>query len=191
MNAIGGTDLTIQTSRTGVSEADLQEEKAVEVGNIFSLGTRFSDALGLTFKTRDGTENAVIMGSYGLGCTRLMGVLVEVFADERGIVWPEEVSPYQVHLVCISGGNKDIEGEANRMYELLRENDIEVLYDDRDVRAGEKFADADLIGIPTRLVVSEKTVSAGGVEMSARKNGKTNSAVLVPDSEIIERLRKK
>ncbi|MEK7509884.1 MAG: aminoacyl--tRNA ligase-related protein [Patescibacteria group bacterium] len=169
----------------GLSEAELKEEKAVEVGNIFSLGTRFSEPLGLTFKDKGGEDHPVIMGSYGLGPTRLMGVLVEVFADKAGIIWPKEVAPFHVHLLAIAGGDEDIQKEADRMYEMLQENDIAVLYDDRDVRAGEKFADADLIGIPTRLVVSEKTVAAGGVEMSERKNGK---GTLVAESDLIDRL---
>lgn len=168
-----------------VSEGELTEEKAVEVGNIFSLGTRFSEPLGLTYKDADGNDRPVIMGSYGIGPSRLMGVLVEVFADEKGIVWPKEVSPYQVHLVSITGGNSEIEKEADRVYEMLQENDIEVLYDDRDARAGEKFADADLIGIPVRLVVSEKTVSAGGVEKTDRGNGK---GTLVAESDILDNL---
>jgi prolyl-tRNA synthetase len=175
----------------GVKESDLQEERSVEVGNIFSLGTRFSDALGLKFKSKDGAEQSVIMGSYGIGCTRLMGIVVETFADEKGIVWPEEVTPYPVHLVCISGGNKDVEGEADHYYKMLKDYGIEALYDDRDIRAGEKFADADLIGIPTRLVVSEKTVSAGGIEMSSRASGGSGKGSLVPESEIIERLTRK
>ncbi len=169
----------------GVSESDLTEEKAVEVGNIFSLGTRFSEPLGLTFKDKEGADNPVVMGSYGLGPTRLMGILAEVFADEKGLVWPKEVAPFAVHLVSITGGNAEVQKEADRVYEMLQENDIEVLYDDRDARAGEKFADADLIGIPTRLVVSEKTISAGGVEMAMRTNGK---GTLLHESDIIDRL---
>src|SRR3989344_4827464 len=141
----------------GLSEGELTEEKAVEVGNIFSLGTRFSEPLGLTFKDKDGKDRPVIMGSYGLGPSRLMGALVEVLSDDKGIVWPKEVAPFPVHLIAITGGNEDVQKEADRVYEMLQENDIEVLYDDRDVRASEKFADADLIGIPVRLVVSEKT----------------------------------
>lgn len=171
----------------GVTKADLTEEKAIEVGNIFPLGTRFSDALGLKFKDETGKDVSAIMGSYGIGPGRLMGAVVEALSDEKGMVWPKEIAPFRVHLVSITGGNKDIEGEADKLYELLKENDIDVLYDDRDARAGEKFADGELIGIPIRLVVSEKTVSAGGVEMSGRKNGQ---ASLVSDSEIVERIKR-
>lgn len=172
----------------GVSEDELTEEKAVEVGNIFSLGTRFSEPLGLMYKDAEGNDKPVIMGSYGIGPSRLMGVLVEVFSDDAGIIWPKEVAPYQVHLVSITSGNAEIEKEADRVYEMLQEHDIEALYDDRDVRAGEKFADADLIGIPLRLVVSEKTISAGGVEMTKRGQGK---GTLVAESDIIEKVHAK
>lgn len=171
----------------GLKKDQLEEVRAIEVGNIFPLGTRFSDALGLTYKDEAGSARSVYMGSYGIGPARLMGTIVEVLADAKGIVWPEEVAPFPAHLVAISGGNADVVAEADRMYELLAEHGIEALYDDRDLRAGEKFADADLIGIPTRLVVSEKTMQQGGVEMIARASGSTT---LVPDSEVIERLSK-
>ena len=171
----------------GVSRDELEEVTSIEVGNTFSFGGAKSKQLGLTFKDEKGVSKHVILGSYGIGITRLMGTLVEIFADEKGIVWPESVAPFQVHLIAISGGNKEIEAEADRLYELLREHDIEVLYDDRDVRAGEKFADSDLIGIPTRIVLSEKTMSEGGVERVDRATGST---AFVSDSEIIENLVK-
>lgn len=169
----------------GVAESDLKEAKAVEVGNIFSLGTKFSDALGLKFKNKEGVDESVIMGSYGIGPTRLVGVLAEVLSDDKGLMWPKAVAPFQVHLVSLHGGNTDIQKEADRYYEMFTENGIEVLYDDRDLRAGEKFADAELIGIPTRIVVSEKTISAGGVEVAARVDGKGK---LVAESDIIDTL---
>ena len=170
----------------GVQKSELREEKAIEVGNIFSLGTRFSDALGLKFNDKTGVERSPIMGCYGFGCSRMLGALVEVFGDDRGIVWPESVAPFSAHLVSIAGKNPDVVAEADRIYELLRENGIDVLYDDRDARAGEKFADSDLIGIPTRIVVSEKTISAGGIELISRADG---TKTFVPDNAIIERLR--
>lgn len=172
----------------GIEKSELKEEKAIEVGNIFPLGTRFSDSLGLTYKDEDGTDKPVIMGSYGIGPGRLMGAIVEALADEKGIVWPKEVAPFHAHLVSLAGGNKDIEKEADRYYEMLTGDGIEVLYDDRDLRAGEKFADAELIGIPVRLVVSEKTISAGGIEMAARTNGK---GTLVAESDILDKLHAK
>jgi len=170
-----------------VDASELVEKKAIEVGNIFSLGTRFSEALGLKFKDSDGVEKPVVMGSYGIGSTRLIGVLAEVLSDEKGLVWPKEVAPFAVHLISITGGNADVAAEADRVYELLGEHGIEVLYDDRDARAGEKFADADLIGVPTRLVISEKTIASGGAEVSDRASGKTE---LVPESGILELLSK-
>jgi prolyl-tRNA synthetase len=175
----------------GIEKSELKEEKAIEVGNIFPLGTRFSDALGLSFTDEEGAKNPVIMGCYGIGPGRLMGAIAEANSDEKGLVWSEEVAPFRAHLVSIAAGNKDIEEEADRYYDMLRDEGIEVLYDDRDVRAGEKFADAELIGIPTRLVVSEKTVSAGGIEVSARAGAKKNGATLVRESEIVEFLKGK
>lgn len=174
-----------------LSKEDLKEEKAIEVGNIFPLGTRFSDALGLSYTDESGEKKPVIMGSYGIGPGRLMGAIVEATADEKGLVWSEEVAPFKAHLVCISSGNKDVEEEADRYYQMLTDEGIDVLYDDRDLRAGEKFADAELIGIPTRLVVSEKTVAAGGIEMTGRANGKKNAANLVRESEIVTELKGK
>ena len=169
----------------GLKKDELVEKKAIEVGNIFPLGRRFSEALGVRFKDEGGTAAAPIMGSYGIGPGRLMGAIVEILADEKGIVWPREVSPFPVHLISITGGNPSVAQEADRLYELLAENDIEALYDDRDLRAGEKFAESDLVGIPARLVVSEKTVSEGGAEISER-NGGTR---LVSDSTVVEELR--
>ena len=169
----------------GLKKDELEEVKAIEVGNIFPLGTRFSSALGLTFKDEKGKAVPVVMGSYGIGITRLMGVMVEKFSDDKGLVWPKAVAPFAVHLLVLSGGNDDVVAEAHRLYEDLKEHGIDVLYDDRDVRAGEKFADAELIGIPTRIVVSEKTMSQGGVEVMDRKTGTTS---FLADSKVMEYL---
>jgi prolyl-tRNA synthetase len=162
-----------------------EEASAVEVGNIFTLGTRFSDALGLSYKDESGKSVPVFMGSYGIGPARLMATVVETLSDARGIVWPPEIAPFAVHLVSITGGNADIVAEADKLYDLLRESGIDVLYDDRDVRAGEKFADSDLIGIPTRVIISEKTIAEGGVEVVVRASG---SSSFVSDSGIVEHL---
>ena len=171
----------------GISKDELEEAKSIEVGNIFPLGTRFSDALGLTYKDEKGNQVPVVMGSYGIGPARLMGTIVELLSDEKGIVWPREVAPYKVHLISITGGDASVAKEADHLYDLLRQNGIDVLYDDRDVRAGEKFADGDLIGIPTRVIVSGKTMGEGGVEVSVRGEG---NAAMVSDSNIIEYLQK-
>ena len=155
---------------------DLVEEKAIEVGNIFSLGTKFSDPLDLNYKDQNGEVKSVYMGSYGIGITRLMGTIVEVFADDKGIVWPESVAPFQIHLLSLS---KDKESEAYRqvenIYNELVKNNIEVLFDDRESKsAGEKFSDADLIGIPLRVVVSDKSLEKGGVEIKKRNESESS-----------------
>ena len=146
------------------------EARAVEVGNIFTLGTRFSDALNLNYKNESGEKLPVFMGSYGIGPARLMGVVAEIYSDEKGLVWPKEVAPFMVHLVRL-GDNSDVVSCADKLYEDLKKKNIDVLYDDRDLRAGEKFADSDLIGIPVRIVVSDKTVAEKKVEVKNRTEG--------------------
>ena len=146
------------------------EARAVEVGNIFTLGTRFSDALNLNYKNESGEKLPVFMGSYGIGPARLMGVVAEIYSDEKGLVWPKEVAPFMVHLVRL-GDNSDVVSYADKLYEDLKKKNIDVLYDDRDLRAGEKFADSDLIGIPVRIVVSDKTVAEKKVEVKNRTEG--------------------
>jgi len=148
----------------GLKKADLEEKKAIEIGNIFPLGTKYSSALGLTFKDKNGKDKPVIMGCYGIGLGRLMGTIAEIFHDERGIIWPKTVAPFQVHLLSL-GQNK----KSEKLYQDLQKKGIEVLYDDRkDKSAGEKFAEADLIGIPYRIVVSEKTLGKNSVEIKER-----------------------
>ena len=144
-------------------ELNFKEAKSAEVGDIYTLGEKYSKALGLTYKNKEGEEKNVYMGSYGIGISRLMGTIVEVFSDEKGIIWPKSVAPFDVHLI-----NLGQDGEALKIYNALTEKGIEVLMDDRDVRTGEKFADADLIGIPVRVVVSPKSLEAGGVEVKRR-----------------------
>ncbi len=156
----------------GLNKDKLVEKKAIEVGNIFSLGNKFSEPFDLKYKDEKGEEQFVFMGSYGIGISRLMGVIVELNNDEKGIVWPEAVAPFAVHLISLNQDEK-----AEEIYNLLTEQGIEVLFDDRDARAGEKFADSDLIGIPYRVVVSGKSLEKGGVEVK-RRNG--------DNSEIIE-----
>lgn len=150
--------ITDESKKEAINKEIATEEsgykKAVEVGNIFTLGTRFSDP-DLKYKDEKGETHPVFMGSYGIGPARLMGTIVEVLSDEKGIVWPKEVAPFQVHLIPVS--KVPFDNSVEEIYEALVAKGIEVLYDDRDLRAGEKFADADLIGIPVRAVVSEKT----------------------------------
>ncbi|MCX6716758.1 MAG: His/Gly/Thr/Pro-type tRNA ligase C-terminal domain-containing protein [Candidatus Taylorbacteria bacterium] len=158
----------------GIKKEDLVQKKAVEVGNIFSLGTRYSDAFDLKYIDSEGKALPVIMGSYGIGLQRLMGTIAEVMSDENGLVWPKNISPFQIHLIALldkegKEGKVGVAGE--KLYKTLTEKGIEVLYDDRDVRPGEKFADSDLIGIPLRVVISEKTMAEGIVETKDRKTG--------------------
>ncbi|MFO0719088.1 MAG: aminoacyl--tRNA ligase-related protein [Candidatus Paceibacterota bacterium] len=159
-------------------EKDLVEKKSIEVGNIFNLGTRFSEALDLTFLDENGKPQNPIMGSYGIGIGRLMGTIVEVLSDDKGIVWPESVAPFTVHLLTV-GENEQVKNKAKEIYDSLRAQKVEVLFDDRDVRAGEKFADSDLIGIPYRIVVSEKTLAEEMVEVKVRATGKTEMIPMV------------
>ena len=152
----------------------LVEKKSVEVGNIFSLGTKFSEPFDLKYKNEKGEEKFVVMGSYGIGIGRLMGTVVEVLSDDKGIIWPESIAPFRVHLLVL-GEDDTIRAEADNLYTQLTEKGIEVLFDDRrDVSAGEKFADADLIGIPYRVVVSKRSIADGGYEVKKRteENGK-------------------
>lgn len=165
----------------GLIREELLERKAIEVGNIFSLGTRFSDALGLTFKDENGEEKPVIMGCYGIGPGRLMATIAEVHSDEKGIIWPKSIAPFPIHLIEISNGNEETRVWAESLYERLEEMGVEVLYDDRDVRAGEKFADADLIGIPYRIVVSERNLAEKKVEVFDRVK---NTTELVSEDRI-------
>ena len=151
----------------GIDKNELVEKTAVEAGNIFTLGTRFSDALDLKFTDEDGTTKPVFMGSYGLGPSRLMGILAEHFADEKGLVWPENVAPFKVYLARIG---ENVNEYADKLYNELTEKGVEVLYDDRDVRAGQKFADSELLGIPYRVTISDRTIDSGEVEISERKN---------------------
>ncbi len=150
----------------------LARAKASEVGNIFDLGTKYAKDFNVTYRTQDGTDALPIMGCFGIGITRLMGVVVEALSDAKGIVWPESIAPFRVHLIELSNGNKDVESEAAELYRELTAAKIPVLWDDREARAGEKFADSDLIGIPLRVIVSEKTVASGKFECVTRATGK-------------------
>ncbi len=144
----------------------VEEKKSIEVGNIFDQGTKYSEALGLEFADESGNKKPVVMGAYGIGLGRVMATVVEVYNDEKGILWPENVAPFKVHLVSL-----DSNQEAGKVYDDLVKNKIEVLYDDRnDKTAGEKFADADLIGCPVRLVVSKKTLAQDSVELKLRNS---------------------
>ena len=168
----------------GLRKEDLREERAIEVGNIFPLGTKYSAALGLTYKNEQGESVPAVMGSYGIGPARLMGTVVESLADDKGLVWPDEIAPFAVHLVQL-GDDAEVQQEAEELYRELTEAGVEVLWDDRDARAGEKFADSDLIGIPLRVIVSQKSLAEGKFECVERQSGTTAHRTL---SELIASL---
>lgn len=156
----------------GFDKTKLKEEKAIEVGNIFPLGTKYSEALGLAYQDENGKKQKIIMGSYGIGLGRLLGTIVEVLSDDKGIIWPESVAPFTVHLLAL-GEDEEVKKEAERIYESLLEANVEVLFDDRaDISAGEKFSDADLLGIPYRAVVSSRSIKDGGIEFKKRTEEK-------------------
>ncbi len=171
----------------GLKRENLVEKKAAEVGNIFSLGTKFSDAFELTYIDDKGEKKPVVMGSYGIGPGRVMGTIVETLSDENGIVWPEEVAPFKAHLIVVDSKEGDkARKEADRLYSALTEKGIEVLYDDRDARPGEKFADADLMGMPYRIVVSDKTLAAGGYEVKKRADGNVD---IIAEKDLMTKLK--
>jgi len=147
---------------------DLIEKKAIEVGNIFKLKTRFSNAFDFKYVDENGKEQPITMGCYGIGISRLMGTLVEVFHDDRGMIWPESVAPYKIHLVSLAGKDEKVVEAADKLYQELLDADVEVLYDNRSASAGEKLGDVDLIGCPIRLVVSKKTLEKDSVEVKKR-----------------------
>lgn len=155
----------------GIARSDLVEKKAVETGNIFSLGTKFSSALGLNYKDKEGKVIPVVMGSYGIGPARLMGTIAELWSDEKGLVWPASIAPFAIHLIALNNESGSVKKIADELYTKLTAKNIEVLYDDRDCGAGEKFGDSDLIGIPTRYVISEKTLKEDSIEVKDRKSG--------------------
>ncbi len=159
-------------AKLGLARERLVEKKAVESGNIFHLGTRFSEDLGLTFTDESGAKKPVIMGSYGIGVTRMMGILTEVLADEKGLVWPEAVAPFSVHLVSLGKAGDEVAKTADALYEELMNAGVEVLYDDREMSVGQKFAESDLIGIPKRIVVGKDAVATGMFEVIDRASGK-------------------
>jgi prolyl-tRNA synthetase len=171
----------------GLKKDELAEKRAVEVGNIFSLGTKYADALDVLYMDEHGKRQSIIMGCYGLGISRLMGLLAEHFADEKGLVWPENIAPFKVYLAVL-GNDKEVFNKAEELYDSLQKAGVEVLFDDRDVRPGEKFADADLIGLPYRAVISEKSLKSGGVEFKKRTS---KEADILSSQELIDRLKNK
>ena len=153
--------------------APMHTSRGVEVGNIFKLGTRYSEAMGCTFADEIGEKKPVIMGSYGIGVGRLLACVAEEHHDEKGLCWPASVAPYPAHLVALSGKSSLVEAQADEIYARLVANGLEPLYDDRPESPGVKFMDADLIGIPLRLTIGERSLKQGGVEVKPRGGGET------------------
>lgn len=158
-------------AKLGLDKSKLVQKKGVEVGNIFPLETKYTDALDVYYTDENGNNQQIIMGCYGIGISRLMGVLAEHFSDEKGLVWPKGIAPATVYLVRIGG--EAATKQADVLYEELRAKGIEVIYDDRDERPGTKFADSELMGIPFRVTVSDRLVEAGNYEYTIRASGAT------------------
>lgn len=163
----------------------LAKARAAEVGNVFDLGQKYPKSFNFKYKDKQGNERMPFVGCYGIGTTRLMGAIVEVFSDDKGIVWPESVAPFQVHLISLGSGEGETKKSVDGLYQKLLDKGVEALYDDRDIRAGEKFADSDLLGLPIRLVVSDKTLKLGKIECKLRTQ---NESELLSESEVMKRV---
>jgi prolyl-tRNA synthetase len=160
-----------------VGGAAIRIEPAIEVGNIFKLGTRYSEPLGATYLDESGREQLIWMGSYGFGPARAAAAAVEQYADEHGISWPRSMAPFDVELVVIGQHGSEERSLADRLYAQLQEFELQTLYDDRDAGPGEKFADAELLGCPLRLTVGRRTLAAGELEVQVRRG---REALTVP-----------
>jgi prolyl-tRNA synthetase len=169
--------------RCPVCGGELRFQTAIEVGHIFNFGSRYSEPLGATFLDEDGQEKPLIGGSYGIGPARVMAAAIEQSHDENGIVWPRSIAPYDVHVLALHGGAEEVLTEAETAVTALEERGLDVLYDDRDERPGEKFADADLIGCPTRIIVGKKTLEDGAVDVR-RRDGAADERVSI--SEVVK-----
>lgn len=165
----------------GVDKSTLSPMKSAETGNIFKFGTEKSDKMHITYKDAEGRQQPIYLASYGIGITRAMGVIVEKFADDKGLVWPKSIAPFQVHLLSLG-----VDEKADELYATLTADGIEVLYDDRDASAGEKFADADLIGLPYRIVVGKRSLESGAAEVKMRT---AESVESVPFNQLSDLIR--
>jgi prolyl-tRNA synthetase len=169
----------VEPGDTGPDGGAIRVEPAIEVGNIFKLGTRYSEALGARYLDEEGREQLIWMGSYGIGPARIVAAAIEQFHDEQGIAWPRSVAPFDVELVTLGREGEEARELANRLYGDLRENGLEVIYDDRDASPGEKFADAELLGCPLRLTVGRKSLEAREVDVQVRRGQEKRSLPLV------------
>lgn len=168
----------------GVDKNTLKPVKSAEVGNIFKFGTEKSEKMGVYYTDADGNQKPIYLASYGIGITRVMGVIVEKFADDKGLVWPENIAPFKVYLARLGANDATVKA-ADDLYQRLTGAGVSVLYDDRDMRPGEKFADADLLGMPYRLVISDRTVESGKHELKERTKAE---AVFIGVEEILKTL---
>lgn len=171
--------------KLGVDFSKMEQVKACEVGNIFPLNIKFSKAFNYTYTDEAGQQQLVYMGCYGIGPSRVMGVIVEKMSDEKGMIWPKEIAPFALHLIAVGDRQSKAYEESMNLYRQLQERGVEVLFDDRELRPGEKFADADLIGIPLRAVISEKTLTHGKIEVKKRNE---EEATLVTHAELFAHL---
>lgn len=170
-----------------LDEKDLPTRKSIEVGDIYSLGYKYSEAFNLTYKDEEGKDELVYMGCYGMSPSRLMGAVVELNNDSKGIIWPKVVAPFDIHLIQIDGGDEEVIKKSLEQYEILQKEGFEVLYDNRGGKtAGEKLNDADLIGIPLRIIISRKTLGEDSVEIKKRSSGES---FLVKINELINYLK--
>lgn len=167
-----------------VTKEDLTAERGAEVANIFTLKNKYSGPLKLQFTDKNGEKKDVIMGCYGIGISRVMGVIAEKLADDKGLIWPEEVAPYKYYIVAIGDAGTKLAQELEEKYPEL------VLLDDRDVRPGEKFADSELMGIPHRIVISDKTLAENSVEYTSRQNGETKLLTIDTIKDILMKYEK-
>ena len=173
-------------SSLGLEKDKLKEVRAIEVGNIFDLKTKYSEPFDLSYTDEKGEKHIILMGCYGIGLSRLMGTIVEALSDDKGIIWPESVAPFTVHMLSL-GDKENVKTEAEKLYGELNKKNIEVLFDDRaDLSAGEKFADADLLGMPYRIVVSDRSLKDGGFEIKKRNEEKGK---IVPLEELMNLLK--
>jgi prolyl-tRNA synthetase len=179
---------TIQAGETSPNGAStLKIVKGVELGHIFKLGTKYSDALGATYLDENGKAHPIIMGSYGIGIERILACHIEQNHDENGIIWQKSIAPFQVHLIAVGSKSKEVEETSNRLYELLTDDGVEVLFDDRkDISPGFKFKDADLLGMPFQVIVGEKNLTNGKIEIKERRTGERT---LVEVESALERIQ--
>ena len=160
-------------------------ERAIEVGNIFKLGTRYSEPFGATYLDEAGREQLIVMGSYGIGPARICAATVEQYADEHGISWPRSIAPFAVHLVALGREGSAEQTLADGVYDSLRASGIEVIYDDRDAGAGDKFADAELLGCPLRLTIGKRSIEAGELEVQVRRGREAAAPVALEPRDAI------